>query len=82
MRALLVIIGVAVASFHYTDLESDSAFHSVLLPLVFVASLIALAVWLVMRMNPTGGSGGGGGGYFGGGGGSGDCGGGGGDGGC
>jgi len=52
--SFFIIIAVAASSFYFTDLDSSAGFFSMFLPLVFVASLIALALWLVALFHVRG----------------------------
>jgi len=76
MLSLLIILVVGGSSLHFTDMESDSAFYSVFLPVLDVFCFIALALWIVFRFHKSGinqnTQSRGGGGFFGGDGG-GDC---------
>lgn len=54
MIALFIIIIVAGTSLHFTELGSDSAFYSVLLPIICFFSLIALTLWLVLFFHRKG----------------------------
>ena len=75
IKSFILITATGVSSFTYTDIESSGAFHSIVLPIVDVMSLIAIAIWFVMMFHKKGvsqtiDSGGGDGGGFDGGG---DC---------
>ena len=48
MKSLIAIIVLAGASWHYIDLGSESALHSVVAPIVLVLALIWFALWLVV----------------------------------
>lgn len=54
IKTLVLILAISGASIYYTDLESESGIISILLPLVFVISLIALALWLVTLFHKRG----------------------------
>ena len=47
IRSLILILAIGATSIHFTELDHDSAFFSVLLPLLALLSLLALALWLV-----------------------------------
>ena len=47
IKALLIILLAGAVSIYNSDLDSESVFPSVLLPVVSVLSLIALALWMV-----------------------------------
>lgn len=83
MTSWLIIIIGALVSWHYTDLESSSAFSNTFCPIGFAVFLI-LGVMKLAGLSSSGSSSGtgSGGGFFGGGGFGGDGGCGGGDGGC
>ena len=79
IKGLILILLVGLPALHFTELGSDSAFRSVVLPVICLFSVIALALWFVTlfhRLNVAqtsnssngGGVGGVGGGDFGGGG--------------
>jgi hypothetical protein len=53
-KALFFIVATAAAAYTFTDLESDSAFLSIVLPVVFVLSLIAFALWVALFINRNG----------------------------
>ena len=77
ITSLFLILTIGITAFTYTDLNHDSAFFSVFLFLVVLASHIALSIWLVIAFNIKGStsSAGGdssGGSFFGGDGGDGD----------
>lgn len=76
MKSWLVIIVGLVGSWHYTDLASESVFHSAFCPIMVGLFLIALLVKIVALLGPASNSRIGDSGGFGGDGGSG------GDGGC
>lgn len=48
MKTLIVILLMCFASWHYTNLESQSIMLSVIAPVVFFFSLVALGFWLVL----------------------------------
>lgn len=48
IKSLITIISIGIASFTYTNIESNSVFLSIALPISFFISLVALAVWFVM----------------------------------
>ena len=54
MRAFIIIVAFISFSFAYVDLQSESAFASVVLPLFVVLGFIALAVWCVGLMYKRG----------------------------
>ena len=54
VKSLIAILSAAGASLHYSNLESQSAFYSVLLPLVAAVSLIALTLWCVLKFHQRG----------------------------
>ncbi len=54
IKSLLLIVASAGVSLHYSDLESESAFYSVLLPVVAVISLISLTLWCVLLFHRRG----------------------------
>ena len=47
MRALIIIVGFIGFSYAYVDMQSESIFASVVLPLFVVLGFIALALWCV-----------------------------------
>ena len=47
IKSLFVILTAGGLSIYYSDLDSESSFSSILLPIIAVISLIALALWLV-----------------------------------
>ena len=47
IKSLVIILAIAAVSIHYSDLQAESALHSILLPLLALLSLTALALWLV-----------------------------------
>lgn len=50
MRSLLVILLVAGVSYHFCDARSGTTMGTIVMPLLFSLSLIALALWLFVRM--------------------------------
>ena len=56
MRSLLVILLIAVTSYHFCDVWSGAMWRAVLMPLLFVLSLLALVVWLTSRSRDGSGS--------------------------
>lgn len=54
IRSLFVILLVCAASAYYGDLDSDSAFFSVVLPAATAMSLIAMALWLMALLHRRG----------------------------
>ncbi|MEM7403855.1 MAG: hypothetical protein AAF458_01120 [Pseudomonadota bacterium] len=48
MKSLIVIIALVAGSWYYIDLGSDSAFQSVVAPIIFVLALIWFTLWLVI----------------------------------
>ncbi len=74
IKSLVILVLLLSASFYWTDIESENAFFSVLLPLLDVLLLCALGMWFVLheggrRMDGSGT----GGGFFDGGGDGGGC---------
>lgn len=53
-KSLVIIVITGGVSFILTDIESESAFRSVVSPLVAVLSAMALAVWLVLLFHKDG----------------------------
>lgn len=49
MKSLIVILIGLFVTWHYTDLSSDNAFQSVLLPILVFIFLVAFAMWLVLK---------------------------------
>lgn len=49
MKSLLIIVIGLFASWHFTDLSSDSTLYSVLAPLGVFIFLISLGIWLVLK---------------------------------
>ncbi|MCP4877742.1 MAG: hypothetical protein GY896_19985 [Gammaproteobacteria bacterium] len=54
IKVLALILVIGGTSIYYTDMESESALASVLLPILVVISLIALALWLVTLFHNRG----------------------------
>ena len=54
IKSILLIVSSAWLSFIYIDIESANMFHSLVLPLLFVLSLIALAIWFVAFFHKSG----------------------------
>ena len=46
-KSLALILFTGAVSIYHSDLDSDSAITSILLPVVSVLALIALALWMV-----------------------------------
>ena len=63
---IIHIVGLMV-SWHFTDIESDSSFQSLVCPFFVVVFLIGLLIKVVFAMGPGSGGGGHGGGGAGGG---------------
>jgi uncharacterized membrane protein YgcG len=53
-RGLLIILAVAVPSFYFTDISSESVLRSVLLPIVDLLVVLAFAIWLVLFLRNSG----------------------------
>lgn len=53
-KAFLTIVATGVLSFVFTDIHSESAFFSVVLPLAVLFSAMALAVWFVLLFHKHG----------------------------
>jgi len=53
-KALFYIVATAGMAYAFTDLKSDSAFLSIILPIVFALSFIAFALWVALFINKTG----------------------------
>jgi uncharacterized membrane protein YgcG len=51
IKSLIIIIIIGITSFSYTNIESNSVFLSVALPILFFISLVALAIWFVAFFN-------------------------------
>ena len=49
MRSLLAIVFAAAASYYYCDVRSGKTVQAVLMPLVFILSITALALWIHAR---------------------------------
>lgn len=49
IKTPLILLACTAASFYWTDLESDSAVYSMLLPLLDFVLVCSLALWLVAR---------------------------------
>lgn len=49
MKALLVIAAGLIASFYFTDLQSENGFYSLFLPFLDFLFLCALAIWIAAR---------------------------------
>lgn len=49
IKTLLILLACTAASFYWTDLESESAFYGMFLPLLDFVLVCSLAVWLVAR---------------------------------
>ncbi len=54
IKTLAVILFTGTASIYNADLDSESAFFSILLPITSVISLIALALWIVAHFHKKG----------------------------
>jgi hypothetical protein len=54
IKSLFIIIVVGVSSFFYTDIKSNSAFYSGVLPFVDFIVLVALAIWFVVMFQRQG----------------------------
>lgn len=54
IKALAIILLIGSLSIYYSNLDSESAFASILLPLTSVLSLIALALWAVCLFHKKG----------------------------
>lgn len=65
MKSLIIILVGLYASWHYTELTSESAVYSVLAPFGVFVFLISLGFWLVLK-GGYGGRSDGGSGYHGG----------------
>lgn len=48
MKSLIVIALLIYGSWHFTELTSDSAWESVVAPIILFFSLMALGFWLVL----------------------------------
>lgn len=53
-KAFIIIVFVGVASYAFTDLGSDSAFLSIILPVWVLVSLVSFAIWPVLLIHKTG----------------------------
>jgi hypothetical protein len=53
-RTLFIICITGLAALYFTDIDGASLVHSVVLPFVVLASLIAFAVWLVLFVHRAG----------------------------
>ena len=75
MKSLILIAGTLLVALNYTDLESESSFRSLLLPIVDFVLFCCLAIWVAGRTGwrRIDGAGGGSGGFFDGGGDGGGC---------
>lgn len=79
IKSFIFIVIMGASALKFTDMQSDSAFFSVLLPFTVFFSALALAFWFVILFQKKGikqnvsGKGGGGFSDFGGGDGGGDC---------
>jgi len=65
MKSLVILFLCFSASFYFTDLESESGFRSVFLPIVDFVLLCGLALWVAGRTGKTGISSPNSGGFFG-----------------
>lgn len=54
IKSLLIIIALGVPSFMYTDIQSSSAFYSIILPLTVFVTLVSLAFWFVALFHKLG----------------------------
>ncbi|MES9831725.1 MAG: hypothetical protein ABW157_02225 [Candidatus Thiodiazotropha sp. LLP2] len=78
IKSLIIIFVVGSISFYYTNIESSSAFVSVVLPIVDFFAMVALGLWFITLFHKIGinqtsnSSDGGSTGFFGGGDGGGD----------
>ena len=54
IRGLIFILLIGGISFFFTDLESESALRSVVLPLIDFLALVALMWWFVALFNKLG----------------------------
>jgi len=51
---LIFILTVGGLAIYFSDLESESALHSIVLPIVVTLALITLALWLVALFHKLG----------------------------
>ena len=49
MRSLLLIVLVAAASYHFSDVRSGKPVQAVFMPLVFFLCIVAFALWVYVR---------------------------------
>jgi len=54
MKSLIAILLVGYGSWHYIDLSASSGFNSIFAPMVFIITLIAACLWLVLVGGVTG----------------------------
>jgi hypothetical protein len=54
LKSLIIIVTTGAVSFAFTDVKSDSAFLSLMLPVVVLLSAIALAIWVVLLVHRSG----------------------------
>ena len=54
IKSLFIIIALGVPSFIYTDIQSSSAFYSIMLPLIVFSTLVSLAFWFVTLFHKLG----------------------------
>ena len=53
-KTLVLIVGVGAVSYALTDIENESIFLSVALPIVVLMSLISFAIWMVLFVHKMG----------------------------
>ncbi|BFM09154.1 hypothetical protein GCM10025791_22500 [Halioxenophilus aromaticivorans] len=53
MLSWIIVLAGLGASWHYTDLESQTALYSVVFPLLFLVFAAALAIKIVVFLNPS-----------------------------
>lgn len=50
MKSWLIILSGLFASWHFMDIRSESGFHSMLLPILFMLLLIAFALKIAFKL--------------------------------
>ncbi len=54
MKVLIIILVGLFVSWHYTDLNSSSVLHSIVLPIVMFIFSVALLIWLISKAGLSG----------------------------
>ncbi|MDN3640938.1 hypothetical protein QWY82_19220 [Simiduia curdlanivorans] len=60
MKAWFILLIGLISSWHFLDLNSDSRFYNLFLPMVFFLFLIFTVIKIAMKIGPEGGGSGGG----------------------